>query len=82
VEGDDGDAAAHGERVQGRGERPLERAELVVDLDPQGLEGPLGGVATGAPGGRRDRLADQVGEPAGAGERLPGALAGDRGGDA
>ena len=40
----------HGERVHRGRQGPLEDAELVVDLDAQGLEGALGRVAAGAAG--------------------------------
>src|SRR5699024_5569963 len=43
----------------------LEDGQFGVDLDAQTLEGAFGGVTTGAAGGGRDRLADQLGEYAG-----------------
>jgi hypothetical protein len=48
---------------QGRhrgGQGPIESAELVVHLDPQGLERPLGRVTPGTPGSGGDRLAHQL----------------------
>src|SRR5665648_1302947 len=41
------DAATDRQTLDGRRKRPLERAELVVDLDPDGLERALGRVAAG-----------------------------------
>ena len=68
MEADDGGSAAGFEPVGETGEGVVEVAELVVDRDPEGLEGPgrrvdrapLAGHALaddlGEPGGRRDRL--------------------------
>ena len=56
-------------------------AQLAVDLDAQRLEGALGRVAAGPAGGGRDRRAHQLGEPGGAGERLPRPLPHDGVGD-
>jgi hypothetical protein len=81
VEADHDQPATDGERLDGGGQRAGQHTELVVDLDAQGLERPLGGVAPGAPGGGRDGVADQLGQPGGAGERLPGPLPLDGGGD-
>src|SRR5665647_1643104 len=57
------DAATDRQALDGRRKRPLERAELVVDLDPDGLERALGRVAAGGPGGRRDGRPDHRRQP-------------------
>ena len=81
VVGQHDDAAADGQHVQRGGQRPAQRAELVVHLDPQGLEGALGRVAAGAPGGRRDRVLDDRAQPLRRGDRGAGPLADHRVGD-
>ena len=54
--------------MQGGGDGALEHAELVVDLDAQRLEGPLGRVArAGALHPHRDRLAHELDEAGGHG---------------
>ena len=78
VEADDGDAASGPEHPHRRRERCFERAELVVDRDPQRLEDTLGGMAVAEAGGRRDRLLDRVGEVGRPLERPLGAAADDR----
>ena len=42
------DPAAHSERVNGRGQGPLEHTQLVIDFDPQRLEGAFGRMSSGA----------------------------------
>src|SRR5207249_10645913 len=56
VERDDAEAALRPEELQGGRQGPLERAELVVDVDPQGLEDALRGVTLAEAGGRGHRL--------------------------
>ena len=53
-----------------RRQRRLERAELVVDRDPQRLEDALGGMPVAEPRGRGDRRLDRVDELARPLERL------------
>ena len=45
VEGDPGEHAALAQQAPGERQRAVELAELVVDRDPQRLEGALGGMA-------------------------------------
>ena len=66
------DASAHGEGVDRRGQRTPQDLELGIDLDPQGLEGPLGRIAAGAAGRCRDAGADQLHQAC---ARLEGGLA-------
>src|SRR5690606_35902402 len=68
VVGEHGDPPAHGQRVQGCGQRAFQRRQLAVHFDTQRLEGALGGIATGAPGGRGDRRTDDVDQPSGGGD--------------
>ena len=82
VEGDDGDPPAHGEGVDRGGQRALEDAELVVDLDAQRLEGPLRRVSPVRRVAAGIDVAHQFGKAAGPGERFPAALALDRRRDA
>ena len=56
VERDHREAAVRTQHLERGRERALERAELVVDLDPQRLEDALGRVALAEAGRRRDRL--------------------------
>src|SRR5215831_3063813 len=56
----DDDPAAHGERVQRRGQRPGQHVQLRVHLDPQRLEGPFGGMSPAAAGRGGDRVADDL----------------------
>ena len=78
VERDHREPAARAQDLERRRQRALERAELVVDLDPQRLEDALGRMALAEARRRRDRLLDRLDEVAGALERLLGAAADDR----
>ena len=78
VERDHREPAVRPQHLERRGQRALERAELVVDLDPQRLEDALGGVPLAEARRRRDRLLDRLDEVAGALERLLRAAAHDR----
>ncbi len=55
VEADRGEPAAGHEQLPGLGQRRVERVELAVDGDPQGLEGALGRVAAAEALGRGQR---------------------------
>ena len=55
----------HGQPVQGARERRVQRVQLTVDFDTQGLEGPLGGIPAGAPGRGRNGIPDDTGQLAG-----------------
>src|SRR5918999_6600330 len=81
MEADHADPAAGPEHSHGRGERGLERGELVVHGNAERLEDALRGVAVAEPRGSRDRLLDGVDELAGALEGLLGAAPDDRAGD-
>ena len=48
---EDDDPAARAEQVEGRGETRLERLQLLVDRDPEGLEDPRGGMDPAADAG-------------------------------
>jgi hypothetical protein len=61
--------------------RAVERGELVVHLDAQGLEDALGRMALAEPRGRRDRALDRLDEVARPLERLLAAAPHDRAGD-
>ena len=50
---------------------PLQDVELGVDGDAQRLEGPFGGVAAAATSRCRHRLADELGQVLGGGDRIP-----------
>ena len=78
VEADHGEPAAGPQHLERVGQRGLERAELVVDGDPQRLEDALGGMAVAEAGRRRDRGLDRLDELAGALERLLAPAAPDR----
>ena len=52
-----------GEGVGGGGQEPLQGGHLIVDRDPDGLEGALGGMPRGAPGSDRDGIRDDLHEP-------------------
>ena len=78
MEADDGDAASGPEHPHRRRESCFERAELVVDGDPQRLEDALGGMPVTEAGRRRNRLLDRVGEVGRPLERPLGAAADDR----
>src|SRR5205823_6088046 len=69
LEADRRQAALGREDLPGERERLVELRELAVDGDPDGLERPLGWVAVGEAGGRRDRGGDRVVELEGGGER-------------
>ena len=78
VEGDDRDAPARLQVMHRRAERLLEDAELVVDLDADGLEDALRRMAAGRLAHRlRHRLADDVDELARPLDGLYGALPDD-----
>src|SRR5690242_8567738 len=62
VEADDRDPPARVDQLEGQLQALSELPELVVDLDPQGLERPLRRVALAEAGGRRDRLLDGLDE--------------------
>ena len=68
-----GEAAADLEHVPGERQRLVELGELVVDGDPDRLEGPLGGMAAGEARRRRDRGGDRVDQLEGGGERAAAA---------
>ena len=55
VEGDAGEHAALAQQPPGERQRAVELSELVVDGDPQRLEGALGGMPAGEARGRGDR---------------------------
>ena len=76
-----GDPSAHGQRVDRRGQGGLPGGQLAVDLDPQGLEGPLGRVPAAALRGGGDDRAEQLDEPAGGRERFGDAVLDDGAGD-
>src|SRR5207245_5015795 len=61
-----------------RGERRLERVELLVDRDPQGLEDALRRMALAEAGRRRDRRLDRVDQVGAALERLSPTAPDDR----
>ena len=65
------------EQLERCGQRALEGAELVVDLDAERLEDPLRRMALAEPGRRRHRLLDHLDQVAGALERLLRAAAHD-----
>ena len=81
MEGDRRQAAVGRQQLPGRGQRLFELRQLVVDGDPQRLEGPLGGVTAGELGGDRNGGLDRVDELLRGREllALPGAH--DRAGD-
>ncbi len=81
VVGEDDDPAADGERLDRGGQGSLPDRELGVDLDPQGLERPLGRVPSGALGGGGHDVAQQVDEACGRREGCPLPLAHDGRGD-
>ncbi len=81
VEADHGEPAAGPQHLERRGQRGLERAELVVDGDPQRLEDALRRMAVAEARRRRDRLLDRLDEVARALERLLAAASHDRAGD-
>ena len=62
--------AARAEHLERRRQRPLDRAELVVHLDPQCLEDALGRVPLAEARRRGNRGLDRLDEIAGALERL------------
>src|SRR5438067_250148 len=70
VEGDHGEPSPRSQHLERCRQRPLGRAELVVDLDPQRLEDPLRGMALAESRRRRNRLLDDLDEVAGPLERL------------
>src|SRR5439155_20729587 len=70
VERDHGEATAWPQHLERGGERSLERAQLVVDRDPERLEDPLCRVTFTEPHGRGYRTLDRVHELAGPFERL------------
>ena len=70
--------AARTQHLERRRQRALERAELVVDLDPQRLEDALGRMALAEARRRRDRRLDHLDEIARALERLLCAAPDDR----
>src|SRR5262245_16652842 len=78
VERDDGNAPAWPQHLERGRKRLLELAQLVVDGDPERLEGALRRMAVPEPGRRRDRGADDVDEVAGALDRLLAASPADR----
>ena len=70
VERDHGEPAARPQHLERCGQPALERAELVVDLDPESLEDALRRMPLAEAGRRRDRRLDRLDELAGALERL------------
>jgi hypothetical protein len=78
VVGHDDHPAADSDRLDRAGQCPSQHRQLVVDLDPERLEGALGGVSPGTPSGCRDRVPDELHEPGGPGERLTVPLPDDR----
>src|SRR6478735_3794061 len=78
VERDHGEATARTQHLERRGKRLFELAELVVDCDPERLEGALRRMTVPEPCGRGDRGADDVDEVAGALDRLLAAAPSDR----
>ena len=62
VERDHAEPAAGPQHLERGGQRALERAELVVDLDPQRLEDALGRMTLAEPRRRRDRRLDHLDE--------------------
>src|SRR2546423_6963885 len=78
VEGDHREPSARPQHLERRRQRTLERAELVVDLDPQRLEDPLRGMALAESRRRRNRLLDDLDEVARPLERLLAASLDDR----
>jgi hypothetical protein len=58
----DNQASAGIQYIECRRQRRPKRSKLVVDLDPERLERAAGGVAAVAPGGRRNRFLDNLGE--------------------
>ena len=78
VEADHREPSSRPQQVEGRGERRLDRAELVVDGDPQRLEDALRRVAVAEARRRGNRGLDRVDELAGPLERLLAAAASDR----
>src|SRR5262249_10571299 len=77
VERDDGQPAARLDELERVVQAGLELAELVVDGDPQRLEGALGRVALAEARGRRDRGLDHLDQLERALERLALAAAHD-----
>src|SRR5207247_1904728 len=80
-EADRREPPARPQQLERRRQRRLERAELVVDGDPQGLKDPLRRMPVAEPRGRRDRGLDHVDELAGALEGPLAAAPADRAGD-
>ena len=70
--GEHREAALGVEEVDGGIDGISEDRELFVDLDPDGLEAPLGGVTAGAPGRSRDGVSHDVGQLGGGGDRSGG----------
>src|SRR5205814_2116797 len=60
LEGNGGQHAAIGEEAPGERQRAVELPELVVDRDPQCLEGALGGMTSGEASGSGDGGVDGV----------------------
>lgn len=75
------DPSADRDRVQGGRDGPTKNAELVVDLDPERLEGALRRVSAGTAGRRRDHVVEQLDQAGRVGERGRLTLADDRAGD-
>ena len=67
VEGDRGEPAAGAQQLPRQRQRGVELVELVVDRDPDRLEGALGRVPAGEARGRGDRGGDRVDELEGRG---------------
>jgi hypothetical protein len=75
VEADDAQSPAGLQQIEGLLERPVERAEFVVDEDADGLEAAGRGVLARL--AARDRAGDHGGEPAGGADRGLGACHAD-----
>ena len=78
VEGDRGQPAAGAQQVPGSGQRLVELGELVVDGDPQRLEGPPGRMAAGELRRDRHRRLDHLDKLLGGVELLASTRADDR----
>src|SRR5581483_7395556 len=81
MERDHSEASARPQHLERRGQRPLDGAELVVDLDAERLEDALRRVALAEACGRRDRGLHDLYEVAGALERPLAPPLRDRAGD-
>src|SRR5207247_7344305 len=81
VEADRREPPARPQQLERRRQRRLERAELVVDGDPQRLKDALRRMPVAEARGRRDRGLDRVDELTGALERLLAPPPADRAGD-